>query len=200
MSIVISPVPMISGTSKFDYTFEDRTGRNDDSDWDDIYERLFFRVCRDPDGRRINIYNVAYRMMRRDKSHWGIEPDVVLEFNANKALGQITYATELYKCTFQMSRYLRKTSFFGGSSLIRKFTGSDGNEYKWSHRSVQGQEWTCTTGAIDTIVAHYDLLPEGSIAYRISGHNLIVRNKYAGLSIEYLATLIIMRHILQYDL
>lgn len=114
MSIVISPVPMISGTSKFDYTFEDRTGRNDDSDWDDIYERLFFRVCRDPDGRRINIYNVAYRMMRRDKSHWGIEPDVVLEFNANKALGQITYATELYKCTFQMSRYLRKTSFFGG--------------------------------------------------------------------------------------
>ncbi len=114
MSIVISPVPMISGTSKFDYTFEDRTGRNDDSDWDDIYERLFFRTCRDPDGRRINIYNVAYRMMRRDKSHWGIEPDVMLEFNANRALGQITYATELYKCTFQMSRYLRKTSFFGG--------------------------------------------------------------------------------------
>jgi hypothetical protein len=51
-------------------------------------------------------------------------------------------------------------------------------------RAVSGLMTTqCTTGAIDTIVAHYDLLPEGSIAYRISGHNLIVRNKYAGLSI-----------------
>jgi hypothetical protein len=41
----------------------------------------------------------------------------------------------------------------------------------------------CTTGANETIVAHYDLLPEGSIAYRISGNNLVVRNRYAGLSI-----------------
>ncbi|KAK2465848.1 hypothetical protein APHAL10511_001489 [Amanita phalloides] len=197
---IATPVPVISGTKLFDYNFEDRTGRNDDSDWDDIYERLFFRVSRDPVGHRINIYKVAYRMMRRDKSHWELEPDVVLEFNANQSLGQITYGTELYKCTFPMSRYLKKTSFFGGSSLIRKFVGSDGNEYKWSHRSVQGQEWTCTTGAHETIVAHYDLLPEGSIAYRISGNNLIVRNRYAGLSIEYLATLIIMRQILQYNL
>jgi hypothetical protein len=41
----------------------------------------------------------------------------------------------------------------------------------------------CTTGANETIVAHYELLPEGSIAYRISGNNLVVRNRYAGLSI-----------------
>lgn len=51
-------------------------------------------------------------------------------------------------------------------------------------RAVQALTKTqCTTGTNDTIVAHYDLLPEGSIAYRISGHNLIVRNRYAGLSI-----------------
>ena len=114
MSTVINPVPMISGTQHLDFTFEDRTGRNDDSDWDDIYERLFFRACRAREGNKICIYNVAYRMMRRDHSHWEQEPEVVLEFKPNQSMGQITYATELYSCTFQMSHYLKKTSFFGG--------------------------------------------------------------------------------------
>ena len=41
----------------------------------------------------------------------------------------------------------------------------------------------CTTGPNETVVAHYDLLPEGSFAYRISGNNLVVRNRYAALSI-----------------
>ncbi|KIL58168.1 hypothetical protein M378DRAFT_86870 [Amanita muscaria Koide BX008] len=200
---------MISGTQRFDYTFEDRTGRNLDSDWDDIYERLYFRVCPAPTSpdegqnernkNKIHIYNVAYRMMRRDHSHVNLDPDVVLEFNG-RSLGQITYDTELYRCTFQIGKYIKKTSFFGGSSLIRKFTGSDGNEYKWSHGIVEGQEWTCTTGPNEIIVAHYDLLPAGSIAYRISGHNLVVKNKWAGLSIEFLSTLIIMRHVQQHNL
>lgn len=210
MSILIDPVPMISGTQRYDYTFEDRTGRNYDSDWDDIWERLYFRVCQEPSSpertdslepnkSKINIYNVEYRMMRRDHSHVDFYPNVVLEFNGHN-LGQITYDTELYKCTFQMGKYIKKTSFFGGSSLLRKFTGSDGNEYKWCHKVVEGQEWTCTTGQNEMIVAHYDLLPEGYVAYRISGHNLVVRNKWAALSIEFLATLIIMRHIHQHNL
>lgn len=136
---------------------------------------------------------------RKNRQHLDFYPNVVLEFNGHN-LGQITYDTELYKCTFQMGKYIKKTSFFGGSSLLRKFTGSDGNEYKWCHKVVEGQEWTCTTGQNEMIVAHYDLLPEGYVAYRISGHNLVVRNKWAALSIEFLATLIIMRHIHQHNL
>ncbi|KAF8635026.1 hypothetical protein AX17_004045 [Amanita inopinata Kibby_2008] len=199
MSLAICPVPMISGSQHYDYTFEDRTGRNDNSDWDDIYERLFFRVAHAQEGNTINIYDVGYRMRRRDNSHLQLQPVVVLEFDANQSLGKITYATELYRRSFSMSRYLKKTTFFGGS-LIRKFTGSDGKEYKWSHKIVEGQQWTCTTGQEENIVAHYDLLPEDSIAYRISGNNLVVRNRFAALSLEYLATLTIMRHIAQHNL
>ncbi|KAF5358768.1 hypothetical protein D9758_008570 [Tetrapyrgos nigripes] len=86
------------------------------------------------------------------------------------------------------------------SSLFRKFIGSDGREYRWSHRTTPGQEWTLTTGTENYLVAHFDLKPPDVRAYDVSGNTLTVHEAFIHLSVEILATLTIMRHIAQHNL
>ena len=88
-----------------------------------------------------------------------------------------------------MSRYLRRSGFFG-SSLSRRFTASDGGEYKWEFRTRPGQEWSCVIE--DTVIAHYDI--------SVAGAALIIEDEFANLTVELLTTLLIMRHIEKYNL
>ncbi len=63
------------------YILEDRTGTNTGSDFDDIYDRLFFRVARSPAQTATMIYNMHRRASRhRDSLPFTQDPIVVLDF------------------------------------------------------------------------------------------------------------------------
>ncbi|KAA1479400.1 hypothetical protein DENSPDRAFT_145282 [Dentipellis sp. KUC8613] len=182
------------------YFFEDRTGLVADSDYDEVYDRAFLRVSSAPQRTRnagFSIYDMGQRSTSHgDRRHFYRDPAVVLDFGPNGALGTIWFPRT--GTSVPMPQYLRKVSMFGGS-LFRKFKASDGKEYKWSHRIVADQEWTCLN-AENYIVAQYNLKAPDRPAFGTSGNVLTVYEAYAHLSVELLATLTIMRHIAQHNL
>ncbi|KIM53848.1 hypothetical protein SCLCIDRAFT_138116 [Scleroderma citrinum Foug A] len=186
------------------YTFEDRTGDIKDSDFDDIYDRMFLRVASYPHaspGRAttLALYVMARRSTRhRDVRHLERQPSVILEFGeAHLGLGTIHFTqSPSSTVSIPMNNYLKKTTLFGGS-LSRKFRASDGREYRWQYQSVDGHEWTCLSEE-GYIVAHYDLRPPNIAVYGVSGNTFTVHDAYSSLCVDILASLTIMRYIAKY--
>ncbi|KDQ52036.1 hypothetical protein JAAARDRAFT_40639 [Jaapia argillacea MUCL 33604] len=187
------------------YMLEDRTGLLTRTDFDDIYERLFLRIAQSPQQSADASFSMIYDMGRRssasgsdERRHYHYQPSVVLQFGHDASLGTIHFAHASGSLSIPMSRYLRKSSFLG-RSLSRKFKASDGQDYKWDYRVVQSQEWTCLSPD-NHIIAHYDLKPADKLAYGSSGNLLTIREEFAHLAIEILASLTIMRHIAEHRL
>lgn len=164
------------------FYLEDRTGAAADSDFDDMYDRLFLRVAPHapppPSVARslsassalstlsedstlsdraadpppcVGIYNTGRRSSTREylagrrTSRSLPRPAVVLEFGRQGALGAVTLGADKgHERKLQMGQWLRKTGMFSGS-LSRKFTASDGREYRWVHRPSEGTEWMLVT-------------------------------------------------------
>jgi len=181
------------------YVLEDRTGVNSASDFDDMYDRIFFRIARPPRRTTTMVYSMNIRGSRhRDTLPFNQQPIAMLDFAPDESLGNVTFVQQRNNLVIPMNRYLRKTSLFGGS-LLRKFMASDGREYKWGYRVIEGQEWSCTT--MDNIlVAHYDLKPPDVRTFDVSGNNLTIYQHFFHLTLEILVTLTIMRHIARYNL
>ncbi|OCH93236.1 hypothetical protein OBBRIDRAFT_790406 [Obba rivulosa] len=184
------------------FFLEDRTGHNASSEFDDVYDRLFLRVATSPERAgmpgtsTVTIYNADRRSSRqRDQRPQG-KASVVLEFGHNGGLGRISFVGS--SVSMPMNHYLKKTAMFG-TSLSRKFRASDGEEYKWTHRSLHNQEWTCMDSK-GYIVAHYNLKSPEKPAFNTSGNVLTIYEPYAHLAIEILASLTIMRHIETHNL
>ncbi|KAK7001673.1 histone-fold-containing protein [Favolaschia claudopus] len=183
------------------YVFEDRTGAHTSSDFDDIYDRLFFHVATAPQrsgSSAVMIYSMNRRSSRhRDSQPIQHTPSAILEFLPDGTLGNMSFMHAAGTVTIPMVRYLRKTSLFG-RSLSRKFLCSDGREYKWVNRSVEGQEWTCTN-ADNFLVAHYDLKPVDVRAYGVSGNNLTIYEAFAHLTLGLAATALMRAMARQLD-
>jgi len=166
-TVSFSALTRIMRPLQMPYMFEDRTGHVAKSDYDDIYDRMFLRVVphpRPPAGNSnvVAIYSMGRRSTRHgDKRHLERQPSVILEFaeGATGGLGNVNFFyPPAPSLSIPMSRYLRKTTFFGGygccspvwilpelmyhRSLSRKFRASDGREYRWEHRSPDGHEWS----------------------------------------------------------
>jgi hypothetical protein len=150
------------------YFFEDRTGVLTGSDFDEVYDRAFLRISSTPQRTRnagLMVYDMGQRSTSlgdRDRRHFYREPVIVLDFGPRGALGTIRFTKG--SVSVPMHQYLRKVSLFSGCvvfaseraprlmtfshltwlcrSLFRKFTASDGNEYKWGHHMVAENEWT----------------------------------------------------------
>lgn len=97
---------------------EDRTGLHTASDFDDIYDRIFFRVA--PVSERpgvVGVYRMNHRASRhRDSLPFQTKPLIILEFHpTNHALGNITFVHPSgNNVSTYMGHYLKKISFFGG--------------------------------------------------------------------------------------
>ncbi|KDR71080.1 hypothetical protein GALMADRAFT_75418 [Galerina marginata CBS 339.88] len=180
-------------------TLEDRTGQITNSDFDDMYDRRFFHVVRAPGQTTTKIYEMNHRASRYRSTLPLVRDAVVhLDFQPDETLGTVSFFKAPFQCTMPMARYLKKTAFFG-TSLSRKFMGSDGREYKWGFRVFAGQEWSCTT--VDNgLVAHYDLKPPHVRTYDVSGNNLVIYEPFAHLVSEILTSFLVMRHIAQFNL
>ncbi|KAI6155899.1 hypothetical protein BKA82DRAFT_15046 [Pisolithus tinctorius] len=188
------------------FTFEDRTGDLHRSDFDDIYDRMFLRITPYPhvtsgNKNTLAVYVMGCRSTRRkDTRHLDRHPSVLLEFGETRpGLGTIYFTqSPSSSIPIPMHNYLRKTTFFGGS-LSRKFRASDGREYKWQHKSIDGHEWTCLS-AEGYMVAHYDLRPPSIAVYGVSGNTLTIHEAYSNLCVDILASLTIMRYIAEHGL
>ncbi|KAH9890399.1 hypothetical protein C8Q73DRAFT_667299 [Cubamyces lactineus] len=131
------------------YLLEDRTGHYAGSDFDEIYDRLFLHVSRSPPTIRegdytestLVVYDTGRRSSSRRQSRPALrEPSAIMELGANGALRTIPFPSSL-ATSMPMSQYLRKTSMFAGS-LSRKFTASNGEDYRWIYQGVKEHEWT----------------------------------------------------------
>jgi hypothetical protein len=105
------------------FVLEDRTGLLTGSDFDDIYDRVFLRIARVPQPKDSTFTTMIYKMAhrssrRRDTLPFHSNPSVVLEFGPQETLGNISYVGQW---AIPMSRYLRKTSLFGGSVAVILF-------------------------------------------------------------------------------
>ncbi|KAG2014301.1 hypothetical protein CC2G_011131 [Coprinopsis cinerea AmutBmut pab1-1] len=122
-------------------TLEDRTGAITNTDFDDMYDRVFLHVARVPGHSTTKIFEMQVRASRHRNAQavQRATPTVSLDFMPDESLGTITFSK--YRMSVPMSQYLRKLSFFG-PSLCRKFVASDGREYKWSYRALDDHEWT----------------------------------------------------------
>lgn len=98
------------------YLLEDRTGSHSASDFDDIYDRIFFRVAPSSSSPHIlRIYDIGTRSTSLGhKFHLQRKPDVVLQFAANGALGTVEFLGKLNSGPMLMGHYLKKTSLFSG--------------------------------------------------------------------------------------
>ncbi|KAI0637507.1 hypothetical protein C8Q77DRAFT_370766 [Trametes polyzona] len=184
------------------YFFEDRTGHYHNSEFDEVYDRMFLRVARPPAHQAAHFADttlMVYDTGRRSPSNQrhsrppAREPSVILEFGPNGALGTISFVGS--SVSMPMGQYLRKTSLFAGSrSLSRKFTGSNGEEYRWIYRGVKEHEWSCVDSR-DYVVAHYTLRPPEKPAYNTSGNMFTIYEPFTHMAVEILSSLTIMRHI-----
>ncbi|KIJ59787.1 hypothetical protein HYDPIDRAFT_100096 [Hydnomerulius pinastri MD-312] len=188
------------------FTFEDRTGQLKGSDYDDVYDRMFLRVTPYPhsptgNSNTLAIYVMARRSTRHaDLRHLERHPSVVLEFaGPSLGLGTIHFLQPpAASMSIPMNNYLKKTALFGGS-LSRKFRASDGREYRWQHKTIDGHEWSCLSEE-NYIVAHYDLRPLDVPAYGVSGNTLTIHEAFSHLCIDVFASLTIMRYIAEHGL
>ncbi|TFY66434.1 hypothetical protein EVG20_g4658 [Dentipellis fragilis] len=173
------------------YFLEDRTGLLTGSDFVDVHDRMRLSVrcsLRDAAHTAYMIYDMTYPS--------NAQPAAALDYPSNNGLGSIMIHG---RGSWQMNQYLVKLSPFG-SSRNRKFTASDGQEYRWSWRTRDGFEWVCLN-ASGYLVAYYNLKIPGEPHYQSSsGCMFTVDESYPHLAVELLASLLIMRHIAEHNL
>ncbi|KAF8490379.1 hypothetical protein F5888DRAFT_1741913 [Russula emetica] len=171
------------------FMLHDNTGSLLGSDFVDLYDRMNLRVScrrRDPDGSALyEVYNML--SIHRDI------PIAVFEYGAAGALGTISLigpGGSLRRQT--MAAFLVERSCRVSAKhrpRHRKFIASDGHEYSWSWRTGtqedQDLEWSCVNTSGHT-VAWYAVS---------SGYMFGVEEPYPHLAVEFLTTLMIMRHI-----
>lgn len=170
------------------YLLEDKTGKLTGSHFVDINDRL----------------RLTLRCTTREATHTtyiiytttaGTDPVVTLSFGSNNSLGTITFGSGPQ---VPMNSFLEPSPNENAKS--RKFIGSDGQQYRWSWRTTQSEEWTCTNTG-NQQVASYSLKVPGEPEYdHSSGCVLTIEEAYPHLAVEMLASLTIMRHIVAHDL
>jgi len=170
------------------FMLEDRSGSLSSSTFTDLYGRMSLLLrCtrRDPDGAsQYAIYNLD--STQRDM------PVATLEYGAAGALGNITtIGPGGSPQTQPMAAFLVEVG--GRSPRHRKFIASDGKEYSWFWRmnTDEDLEWSCVNTSGQT-VAWYAL---GERSASSSGCTFGVEEPYPHLAVDFLATLLIMRHI-----
>ncbi|KAJ3710149.1 hypothetical protein C8R42DRAFT_597400 [Lentinula raphanica] len=183
------------------YFLEDKTGRLSGSDFIDIHDRLRLTYRRSTDR---NSSHTAY-MIYNTSSHIShpafMQALVALDFGPGHALGTVSFSS---KTCLPMKKYLVKTASNSRSqshfSRTYRFIASDSQEYFWSWRSQANQEWTCTNKS-GYLTAYYSLKTPGEPQYEgSSGCSLTIEESFGHLAPEILASLMILRHISEYNL
>ncbi|KAH8107666.1 hypothetical protein BXZ70DRAFT_4127 [Cristinia sonorae] len=157
----------------------DKTPNNlTDSEFTDMYERVRMRVhctLRNADRTVVMVYKSGV-----------MAPLACLEYGAGNALGTIQVNG---KAAVPMNDYLIRVT--KGS---RKFVASDGQTYTWKYTPDAEEVWQCLNPR------SYSVATYGSSGASSNSHNLTIEEGWIHLTAELLASLVIMRHIVKYNL
>ncbi|TBU24641.1 hypothetical protein BD311DRAFT_766116 [Dichomitus squalens] len=175
------------------YFLEDTTGKLTGSDFVDLHNRMHLSLKQTLRDAHHTAY-VIYDLSSRSSGRGGLlVPLASLDFGPQNALGSIKIADGEH---VPMGHYLMKSASLSKS---RKFKAADGQEYRWTLQP--DGEWQCTNAKSNYHVATYSMKPAGEPQYSSSsGCMLTVEEAYPHLVGELLASLIVMRHIEQYNL
>ncbi|KAE9389962.1 hypothetical protein BT96DRAFT_959896 [Gymnopus androsaceus JB14] len=171
-----------------------KTGKLTGSEFVDIHDRLrlTFRrsTVKDSSHTAYMIYNTSSHIPNPACA----QALVALDFGPGSSLGTVSFSSNI---CIPMKKYLMKLSARGRTY---KFIGSDSQEYFWRWRSQANQEWTCTN-ASGYLIAYYSLKTPGEPQYEgSSGCSLTIDESFGHLAPELLGSLMIMRHISEYNL
>ncbi|KAF9066701.1 hypothetical protein BDP27DRAFT_1384231 [Rhodocollybia butyracea] len=176
------------------YFLEDKTGKLTGSEFVDIHDRLRLTYRRSTDKQSPHTAYMIYNTSPHIYNPAFAQALVALDFGPEHALGTVSFSS---KICIPMKKYLVKLSARG---RMYKFIGSDSQEYFWSWRSQPNQEWTCTN-ASGYLAAYYSLKTPGEPHYEASsGCSLTIDESFGHLAPEMLASLMILRHISEYNL
>ncbi|KJA23392.1 hypothetical protein HYPSUDRAFT_201414 [Hypholoma sublateritium FD-334 SS-4] len=173
---------------------EDKSGRLSGAEYVDMYGRMRLLLTRSVHDEDETVYHIYDQT--EDSAHRNT-PAITLKFGSRHALGTITFRGYPPK---DMAQYISQVNDVAGPTL-RRFFASDGREYRWGWRKVEGEEWTCTNSDAE-VVADYSLKHPGGYHDPPSsgGAMLTVTEEFSYLATEMLASVSIMRHILRYNL
>ncbi|KAF5365875.1 hypothetical protein D9757_011048 [Collybiopsis confluens] len=195
------------------YFLEDKTGKLTGSEFADIHDRLTLTYRRSTEQNSSHTAYMIYNTSIHIQNPRYTTPLIALDFGQGHALGMISFSSTV---CIPMKKYLVKVSGHKQSALSHplylptalinyvcrryRFTASDSQEYIWSGRSQANQEWTCTNSS-GYLVAYYSLKIPGEPHYEeSSGCSLTIEESSGQLAPEFLASLMILRHISEYNL
>ncbi|CAL1706059.1 unnamed protein product [Somion occarium] len=184
----------MSTTFGMPFFLEDQSGDIENSEFNDIYNRMRFSLRRTDNGSQHPVLMVYDMTSTSASSRSDLRvPIACLSFGANNALGTVKIQDGAH---VDMNQYLGRV---GRNPKARKFIAHDGQEYRWTHRPGGDPEWQCVN-ASGYEVATYSLKPDGEPHYaNSSGCVLTVEEAYGHLAGEFLASLTILRHAVKYN-
>lgn len=130
------------------YLLEDRTGDVLNTEFDEIYDRMFFGVSSsnppspssstDPaPSRTIKLFELGKRSapaLRGSSLNFGKDPVVVLDFAPGGGMGTVLFVRQ--GVSMPMEKWMRRFDAKG-----RCFACSDGENYYWTHKANAETEW-----------------------------------------------------------
>ncbi|KIJ31668.1 hypothetical protein M422DRAFT_31679 [Sphaerobolus stellatus SS14] len=190
------------------YFFEDTSGLpTGPTDFLDIYDRPpFLRVTTSHppslkgrptletsrDGRTLKIFELGSNGIGFRRNREEGTPSAVVTVDSPSGLSG---TVKLYGGqAVPLEKWLKKASTFG-STLLRQFRGTDGLYYQWRFRTQDNHEWACVQLQTNIVVAHYDVRSPAKPVYRTSGNVLTIYENCVHMSVEILASLVVMRHL-----
>ncbi|KAG9006492.1 hypothetical protein FRB94_014352 [Tulasnella sp. JGI-2019a] len=188
---------MYNGPLGLPFVLEDKTGSLTNTTLTDIYGRLTIRFDESlvRPGRAVTMV----RVVSAETDQAPLVPEAVLDFdlsNQSTALGSVMYPP---RQSIPMDAYMQKMPpQQTGGLLCRKFTASDGQEYKWTliHQSQSRAQWTCVTSTTNYFVASYDVVDDHMTGRPGAGSkSFSVTDTWVHLAVELLTSLAILRHI-----
>ncbi|EJD00716.1 uncharacterized protein FOMMEDRAFT_110000 [Fomitiporia mediterranea MF3/22] len=195
------------------FLLEDRTGDVLNTEYDELYDRMFFGVTSAPSPSAIvsptspsrpssrsvtiKIFELGSRTSSaRGGLNFGRDPVVILDFATAPSsaahggfdvLGTILFVRQ--SVSMPMEKWIRKK----GAGTC--FACSDGETYIWTYRANNETEWTCTTST-GYVVAEYNLRTPYEPKYASSSGNVFsVYESYGHIATELLASLTIVRYM-----
>ncbi|KAI5120753.1 hypothetical protein M0805_007827 [Coniferiporia weirii] len=183
------------------YFLEDRTGDVANTEFNELYDRMFFGVAGSsragagPGVATLRIFELGSRSSSRGPAaaHFGARsPAVVLDFASGGAPGTVLFVQQ--SVSMPMTRWLTGSSK-PGKPIERTFRCFDNEEYRWTHQADAEAEWVCTTSS-GYVAAQYKLrMPDEPKYVGSSGNMFTVYESYGHIAIELLAALTIVRHV-----
>lgn len=156
------------------YLLEDRTGDVLNTEFDELYDRMFFGVSSSPSSsapstaRTVKLFELGSRSAPspRGNFNFGRDPVIVLDFAPN-ALGTVLFVRQ--GISMPMASWMKT------KGPARCFACSDGESYSWTHQANDEAEWAVSNCSFYEVVCTLLTICHSSVYHRERLHGCPVQ-------------------------